>query len=276
MDEPLQVSGFADVDGSSQPETLVDYLDVVGALDGVQAYKRRAFACLDLHDGDRVLDVGCGTGDDLCALATLVGPSGQVVGLDRSATMIAAARRRRAGMRRTIRLRVGDAGRLPFPDRSFDACRADRVLQHLADPALALAEMARVVRPGGRLVASEPDWGTLAVDAPSRDVTRRLVELHDRRIAQPWIGRRLPALFRALGLANVVVVPHTVVLGSFDIADAVLQLRETARRAHETALVSADEAAEWLSCLEAADRARRFFAACTIFTVAGSRGSEEG
>jgi ubiquinone/menaquinone biosynthesis C-methylase UbiE len=271
MDDHLQKSGFASVDRASEPETLVDYLNVVSSLDGVRSYKRQAFTLLELREGDYVLDVGCGTGDDLRALAALVGPNGEIVGVDGSAQMIAAARQRTAGMREVIRLWVGDAQCLPFADQSFDACRVDRVLQHLDNPTRALAEMVRVARPGARLVASEPDWGTLAVDLPTDTVTRRLLELHDRRLAQPWIGRHLPALFHELGLANVVVVPQTVILDRLDVADPVLRLRDTAQQACETGIVTADEAAKWVACLQDADRAGRFFAACTLFTVKGSK-----
>jgi len=273
MDESHQVSGFADVDRSAHPERLVDYLNVVSALDQAQTYKRRAFALLDLHEGDHVLDVGCGTGDDLRALAPLVGPSGRVVGLDRSAQMIATARQRCDDLQRTIRLRLGDAQRLPFPDGSFDACRADRVLQHLDDPARALAEMVRVARPNARVVISEPDWGTLVLDAPNPPVTRRLLQVHDQRIPQPWIGRRLPALFRNAGLGNVQVIGQTAVFERFAVADVVLRLRETAQQACAEGIVSTDDAAQWLAGLDSADQAQCFFAACTIFTI---RGFKEG
>jgi precorrin-6B methylase 2 len=89
----LPEAGFADVDNASRPETLIDYLTMVNGLSGVRSYKQQAFAMLKLREADHVLDVGCGTGDDVRALAALVGASGRVVGLDRSTNMIAAARR---------------------------------------------------------------------------------------------------------------------------------------------------------------------------------------
>ncbi len=113
--------GFADVDNASRPETQLDYLTMVRGLSGVRSYKQRAFAMLKLREADHVLDIGCGTGDDVRALSGLVGERGRVVGLDRSTNMIAAARRAGGGPGR-VKFRVGNAMHLPFADQAFDAC----------------------------------------------------------------------------------------------------------------------------------------------------------
>jgi len=63
---------------------------------------------------------------------------------------------------------VADAHSLPFPSESFDGAWADRTFQHLADPLAALRELVRVVRPGGRIVIADPDYGTQVVNIPIR------------------------------------------------------------------------------------------------------------
>jgi SAM-dependent methyltransferase len=272
MHAQIHTSGFVDVDRAQQPESLVSYLDTLGALAPTQAYKREVLALLDLHDGDRVLDAGCGTGEDVQALAAIVGPSGRAVGVDRSARMIAEARRRCGDAGPQLRFLAGDVRRLRFPDAAFDACRADRVLQHLGDPRAALAEMARVVRPGGRVVISEPDWGALLIDAPDQSVTQQVLEVRRKRIAQPFIGRRLPALFRGLELSDVAVVAHTAILGRYEQAEELFGLQETAAQAREEGLITAGEAEDWLAALAAAGLAGSFFVAFTIFTVKGCKG----
>src|SRR5690348_123015 len=75
-------------------------------------------ALLDVHAGDDILDVGCGTGDDTRALAHLVGRSGRITGVDSSATMIAEARRRAAGLDLPVEYRVANAQHLPFADNT--------------------------------------------------------------------------------------------------------------------------------------------------------------
>src|SRR6266581_4620497 len=119
-----------------------------------------------IRPGHAVLDVGCGAGDDLRSLAQLVGPTGRVVGVDNSETMLQEARERTRGL--PVECHTGDAHHLDFAADSFDSCRAERVLQHVEEPFQAFAEFVRVVRPGCRVVVADPDYGTLMVDATDR------------------------------------------------------------------------------------------------------------
>ena len=81
---------------------------------------------LELNPGNRVLDVGCGTGDDAREIAALVGPTGTVVGLDASATMVAEARKRALATELSIEFIEGDALNLPFPAESWQRSAGDR------------------------------------------------------------------------------------------------------------------------------------------------------
>ncbi|MBO9579104.1 MAG: demethylmenaquinone methyltransferase [Microbacteriaceae bacterium] len=103
---------------------------------------------IDPKPGDRVLDVACGTGTSTAALAKR---GAKVVGLDFSAGMIAEAVRRHPG----LEFVAGDAMALPFGDDEFDAVTISFGLRNVADPAAALAEMYRVLKPGGRIVITE-------------------------------------------------------------------------------------------------------------------------
>jgi SAM-dependent methyltransferase len=265
---------FGQVDRTSDPASFVRYLDAASATDGARAYKRRAFALLGVRAGDRILDVGCGVGNDARALARLVGPTGRVLGVDNSTTMVTEATRRSEGLDLPVEYRLGDVHRLALADGAFDGCRADRVLQHLADPERALAEIIRVVRPGGRVVVSEPDWETLLVDAPDQDVTRTIVELRGRRIRNGRIGRQLRGRLTAVGLRDVVVQAETLIVDAYASADRLFSLAATAQAAREMGLVGAAEADDWLRSLEEADRQGRFFSAATIFTGSGTKPGE--
>ncbi len=262
---------FSDVDRAGDPRHCLGYLDTVSTMSWFQAYKQQTFALLDLHEGDSVLDVGCGTGEDAQALAKLVGRTGRVVAVDSSALAIGEARARASGLGISVEFSVCDAHRLDFADGTFDGCRVDRVLQHLADPRGALGEMVRVARAGARIVAFDPDWETLVVDAPDRAVTRRILNLHCDTVLSGWIGRQLPGLFRELGLAEVEVGAHSLLLYSYAEADPIFWLASTAGRAQALGLVSAADAASWLEGLQEADRAGRFFSAGTCFLVSGRK-----
>ena len=195
MMSPQLPQGFGSVDGGEDPLAFVSYVDAVSALSSAQAYKQLTLLMLRVSEGNRVLDVGCGTGEDARALAQVVGPRGWVVGIDNSRTMIEEATRRQNGLGAPVEFYVGDACQIAFPDGVFDACRADRVFQHLREPRKALSEMIRVTRRGGRIVVSDPDWGTFIVNSPDRDLTHRIVGFACDATTDGWMGRQ-PGLFR--------------------------------------------------------------------------------
>lgn len=151
------------------------YLDGVAATEPARAYKGGLLSALRVLPGHRVLDVGCGPATDLPALAAAVGEQGEVIGVDRDPAMVATARERCAALPNT-RVLEGDAERLPLESARLDRARVDRVLMHVADPAAALAELRRVLRPGGLLALAEPDWDTLAVDHPDLETARALTD----------------------------------------------------------------------------------------------------
>lgn len=134
---------------------------------------------VETRPDDTVLDVACGTGAISLALARRYGCA--VVGIDQSVEMLAEGRRRvvAAGLEARVRLEEGRAETLDFPDSTFDALTSGYLLRYVADPAATLAELARVVRPGGRIAAL--DFGV-----PANPVARALWRL--------YVGVGLPVL----------------------------------------------------------------------------------
>ena len=263
MSEHPEIAAFGDVDGSSEARRLLDWLDATGGMEFFRVVKPRTYELASAAPGVRVLDVGCGAGDDVRALARLVGSSGLAVGVDRSEEMVAEAARRGGAFV------ACHASALAFADSVFDAVRAERVLVHVGDPSSAVGELFRVARPGGRVVCLEADMETLVVDAPDRAVTRRVLNAFCDGLRSGWAGRRLYGLFVEQGAADVSVTPVSLVLTSFEEANRFWTLEQTCRRA-------VPEAADaWIASLEEADREGRFFCSATGFIVAGRKAAPD-
>jgi demethylmenaquinone methyltransferase/2-methoxy-6-polyprenyl-1,4-benzoquinol methylase len=114
-------------------------------------WRERAADLAALGPGGRALDVACGTGDLAIELVRRVGPSGTVVGSDFSEAMLERAREKSAA----VRWEWANALELPYPDDGFDAATVGFGARNFSDLDRGLAEMARVVRPGGRVVVLE-------------------------------------------------------------------------------------------------------------------------
>jgi ubiquinone/menaquinone biosynthesis C-methylase UbiE len=174
------------------------------------ASKPVTLAGLQLTGGERVLDLGCGLGDDTFAIAHLVGGQGRAVGVDVSESMILEARRRAASQQLPIEFVIDDAQTLHFEDANFDACRTERMLMHVRDAGRAFAEMVRVIRRGGGLSVFDFDWETQIVDSPYKETTQLIAHSFCDSFKNGWIGRRLPRLFKQHAMTDIRVSPETI------------------------------------------------------------------
>lgn len=263
-------SGFVQVDQSDDPHRYVRRLDQVRATPFWRSIKDLTFRLLDLTPSGTYLDVGCGTGDDAAAMADQGVDRALVVGLERSATMLSEARAR-FGNSEGLAFTRGDSEHLPFADGSFDGARVERLLQHVVDPRLTLAEIIRVLRPGGRLVAAEPDYGTLIVTGADARVTRAILDERCRHFRSGRIGHQLPAYFRAMGLIEPVLKVFTQTESALA-SDRLASLRENyAEPAVARGVVSAHEARAWLDDLQRSAESGRYRHAVAIFVAAGRK-----
>jgi ubiquinone/menaquinone biosynthesis C-methylase UbiE len=190
---------YSDVDRSPDAHRSVAWQDRVDAWPQIRAYKERSYELC----GDAVprLDVGAGPGTDAAALAAFA--------CDPSIVMCETASSRGVPVVRA------DAHALPFADGTFGAVRTDRVIQHVADPVRAVAEMTRICARGGRVVICDPDQETLVIHVA--EVRDELVEKvrrlrRDRGYRNGKFVRRIPALLAGAGLQDVIVEAFPLVL----------------------------------------------------------------
>ena len=192
--------GYQQVDADPDVDVLLATMDGTAGWDATLRLRSWERAHLGLGPGDRLIDVGCGLGEAALRLAEDLGDGGEVVGIDASESMLRVARSNAAAAPCRVRFTVGDAGSIDEPDGSFDAARCERTLQWLADPPAAVAEMVRVVRPGGRVSLIDTDWSTFAIDVGDDELAGLVRNgMRTERNRPSNVGGRLHDLVRAAG-----------------------------------------------------------------------------
>jgi ubiquinone/menaquinone biosynthesis C-methylase UbiE len=280
-DDELSVeAGFTRVD--DQPDTgyLVAGMDQTAQWTAVRELRRWERARLALGPGDHVLDVGCGVGDVITELSLQVQPDGRAVGIDASEAMLAVGRRRADAAGRAVELRTGDALALDVPDGSFDACRSERMLQWVADVDAAVAEMVRVLRPGGRIGVIDTDWRTLVVDLPTSQAVQAVrIALENQRGEGARAGGRLLNACRDVGVVDLEVTAATHVWSEWDpevdaAPSGFFPLAPVTNELVALGFIDAELARRFIDELHESARAGRFFMALSMIAVCGRRPDE--
>jgi SAM-dependent methyltransferase len=227
-----------------------------------------------------LVDLGCGDGVDLSALAVrYANPATQLVGVDVSVAATRAAQAF-ADLDRRIQVicaRLDD--RLPFDDRAFDVVYSNNLLECIGDQSAFVAEVARILHPGGTVVAAHWDWDTQLFDAADRALVRRLMEAFAdwqqpwMDHAEPWLGRRLWGLFSAAGRFRGGVHARTLVETTFAPGSYGYNRAHDLEELVERGTVSADDYERFLSEQRRLDEQRRYFYSLTEFVYVGQRAS---
>jgi ubiquinone/menaquinone biosynthesis C-methylase UbiE len=240
----------------------------------VSEIKRRFLDALAIEPGQRVLDVGCGPASDTLAMGRLTGPGGLVVGVDVDEEMIARARERanEAGYGAWVHHTQADAMALPFPDKYFQRCHSERLLQHVDDGPKVIAEMIRVTAPGGRLVVADTDWASLSVDTPEVDIERRVAGGIARLVKNGFAGRELLRRFTEQGLKDIELSIHPLVWRDWqDFQSTSLAMANLPMQLIAAGVVSTEEWQRYIHSLETIQAQGCFLAIGQIILLIGKK-----
>jgi ubiquinone/menaquinone biosynthesis C-methylase UbiE len=258
----------------SHPKGYVspEYLHMAGQ--SVRHLKQRTYELMQVGAGQKILDVGCGPASDTIELGKLVGQAGQVFGVDRDRAMVheAETRAREAGVSAWVKHKQADSSALPFEPDTFDACRSERLFQHLPHPGPTVAEMVRVTKPGGLIALLDTDWGSASTDTTETDIERRLARVHaDLAANNGYAGRQLYRLLKQNGAVDLKIEVYTNWSTDYAFTRQVTLLPEVERVALTAGIVSEEELQRWHSQCEKADAAGLFFGSANQMLVVGRK-----
>src|SRR5262249_32127912 len=164
----------------------------------VVAQRRRVLKALELRTGEQVLDIGSGPGLLAYEMAVSVGQDGRICGVDTSEQILAMSRTRCADKSWT-EFKKADAVQLPYPDGSFDAAVSTQVFEYVADIPAALTELYRVMRPGGRVLIMDTDYGSLVIHTKDHVRMERILAAWNEHFVHATLPRTLSRHLREAG-----------------------------------------------------------------------------
>jgi len=291
---------WQNISGAEEANQLLSYLKQLSKLPTVQKYKEsmHSLVAVDKSKPSKVLDVGCGAGSDSVSLRKKVGFLGKVIGVDASEHFVRYANSKYARKED----KESDLGRVGFckgsiyaptslfDENSFDAILVDRVFQHLQDPLKAITELNAILKPGGRLIVSDPDWRSLTlhtaiaeddkVSEASRKRFREMDELLAHNIGHSItnrdIGSHLPFLFSRVGLQDLKIATNVMLQrseeDSFSFKDK--DTREDLAKKYQKPTtgerwMTPEEFDEWSERRKKSEEQGSFFGMLTIVTTSG-------
>lgn len=252
------------VDRSEDPDASVRFLERTSTRPGE---RHPGLRLLRLQPGQRCLEVGCGLGEDARSIVAATGAS--VLGIDLS-THMAKEARSRSECQPDLTFAAADGAHLPLAYASFDAAWIKRVLMHLPDAGPVVREMRRVVRPGGWVVAVEPDSEVLLLDSGLPEVTRRILAFRAAGYANPWAGRQLRRHLLEAGLVDIFLEVLAGGAQALAAAERGFHLLGVARAAAREGVITEPERRDWEADLIERDR-NGVFSCFLLMVIAAGR-----
>ncbi len=253
------------------PDNAVDaeYLVLVGEI--LKPFKQLSYDYLGVKSGHKVLDIGCGIGLDTSKLSEMVQPDGKVFGIDMDAVMIQNAKKAAIKEKHhdIIKFIISNAEKLPFGSNHFDSVRADRVIQNVTTPEIALNEMIRITKSNGRIVILDTDWNTLSIDTSQVDLCQRLKNYLLRDFNRNGFeGVQLYKYFKSKGLYNIQFHICPVAMTNYEHARKSLLLDNIEQCALKDGIVTEEELFHWHNELE---NNRFFFGTVNLMLISGCK-----
>ena len=255
---------YFDEEAALRTERIYSSPDVV-------AQRQATLGTLALEASERVLDIGCGPGYLAASMGAAVGAAGHVEGVDGSESMLALARSRCADQP-WVAFQLGDATDLPFDNHTFDVAVSTQVLEYVAEIDTALAQIHRVLRPGGRAIIVDTDWDSLVWHSGDAARMERVRAAWDEHLVHPHLPRTLARRLGDLGfgvraevipIINIILEPGSYSHGMLG------EIQEFVAGRQDVTQADADA---WAEELHELGRAGKYFFSLNRYLFAAEKG----
>lgn len=221
--------------------------------------RQRTIENLALSANQKVLDIGCGTGFLTYEIANQVGENGSVYAIDKEPDMVRATKERCEGMQH-VNATEGDVTALAFAENRFDAATCTQVLLYVAEIQLAIAEIVRVLKPGGTLAILETDWRTTVMRSSYPAITDKIYRAWDDTVASPNLPAQLNKLLTDAGLIDIYIEAIPLINTEFDPGNfSVSSLNWLSANAYKQGAISKRDSANWRADLESLGQNGAYF-----------------
>lgn len=248
-------------------EVMAARLEARGQHPRFAAMYREYLDAMDIDAARSVLDLGCGTGVIARAIGRRPGFGGQVLGIDRSAHLIDTARRLAAaeGLDGCVAFEAGDSHSLRLADARFDAVVAHTLFSHLDDPRVVLAEVARVLAPGGKVAIFDGDFASMTFTGDDPDAARAADDaIIEAVVTHPRVMRVLPQLLREFGFSLTQTFGYVMAdVGRMDYWASSIQ--SMTRLVPKAGTMTEAQAAAWAASMARRSDEGTFFGACNFY-----------
>lgn len=238
---------------------------------GVVRQRQRTLKALAPERGQRVMDVGCGTGLLLHEIAQAVGEQGSAVGIDLSSDMLELASARCAILPQ-VALHCGTVADISASQTPFDSVAYVQVLRYIEDVVEELQQVRELLRPDGRLVIVETDWHGTVLNTGHPSLSKRILDAHDDDAASPNLPVKLRGMLEKAGFS--VLETEAVPLletswspGTFSHS----MFRKFAGQAVSQGVLSREDARLWLDDFEQMEETGGFFFCVNRFLFTGAK-----
>jgi len=240
-------------------EELIAVLDQTENTPCIQAIKEKDYKMMSIKTGDVILDVGCGLGFDARRFSPLVGSKGRVVGIDISKDFIKKAEARTS--RKTyqnVYFQQESVYKLPFVNSMFDAIHAERLFIHLENPRMAVSELIRVTKPGGRIILTDPDFTTIQFyPGTTQQIQFAIDTIFSQMVLNPRICHQFSMFFSERNLYTE-TREDTILRTNYAEWDKLLHLEQMMITATSQGLITLEEGIAYLKSLKDADKKCQF------------------